>query len=142
MRTARRWWWCRSVHQALLRQRQRQLLEQSRLLFHQVIERDNLVLQFQTDVVTQKEVRVRLLELRPDQTRERRVDVGLDLQGRDDLRVDASSAASLDSVRMASKTKKKPPTTSSPRDDARLWREGTAKPRDAGVDLGLRHVLT
>jgi len=42
---------------------------------------------------------------------------------------------------MASKTKKKPPTTSSPRDDARLWREGTAAPRDAEIDFRLRHVL-
>ena len=133
MRTARRWWWCRSVHQALLRQRQRQLLEQSRLLFHQVIERDNLVLQFQTDVVTQKEVRVRLLELRPDQTSERRVDVGLDLQGRDDLRVDASSAASLDAVRMTSKSKKKPPTTSSDGNESRRWREGVSTQRDAEI---------
>jgi len=29
--------------------------------------------------------------------------------------------------------KKKPPATSSPGDDARRWREGTAAPRDAEI---------
>ena len=36
-------------------------------------------------------------------------------------------------VRTASESKKKPPTTSSPGDDARRWREGTAAPRDAEI---------
>ena len=43
------------------------------------------------------------------------------------------ASRSLDSVRTASKSKKKPPTTSSPGDDARRWREGAAAPRDAEI---------
>ena len=38
----------------------------------------------------------------------------------------------LDSVRTASKSKKKPPTTPSPGDDARRWREGASQ-RDAEI---------
>ena len=34
---------------------------------------------------------------------------------------------------MASKSKTRPPTTSSPGDDARRWREGAAAPRDAEI---------
>ena len=37
------------------------------------------------------------------------------------------------SVRMASKSKKKPPTTSSDGHKSRRWREGTAAPRDAEI---------
>ena len=52
------------------------------------------------------------------------------------------ASRSLDSVRMASKSKKKPPTTSSPGDDARRWREGTAAPRDAeSAPVNFRGVL-
>ena len=43
------------------------------------------------------------------------------------------ASRSLDSVRMASKSKKKPPTTSSPADDVRRWRDGAAAPRDAEI---------
>ena len=49
------------------------------------------------------------------------------------------ASRSLDSVRMASKSKSKPPATSSPGDESRRWREGTAAPRDAEIaHLGLR----
>ena len=34
---------------------------------------------------------------------------------------------------MASKSKKRPPTTSSPGDDAHRWRKGAAAPRDAEI---------
>ena len=37
------------------------------------------------------------------------------------------------SVRMASKSKKKPPTTSSDGHESRRWREGAAAPRDAEI---------
>ena len=40
---------------------------------------------------------------------------------------------SLDSVRTASNSKKKPPTTSSDGHESRRWREGTVAPRDAGI---------
>ena len=43
------------------------------------------------------------------------------------------ASRSLDSVRTASNSKKRPPTTSSPGNDARRWREGTAAPRDAEI---------
>ena len=36
---------------------------------------------------------------------------------------------------MASKSKKKPPTSIIPGDDARRWREGAAAPRDAEIIL-------
>ena len=39
-------------------------------------------------------------------------------------------SASLDSVRTDSKSKKKPPTTSSDGHESRRWREGAAAPRD------------
>ena len=52
------------------------------------------------------------------------------LAPRDDLR---GASRSLDSVRMASKSKKKPPTTSSDGHKSRRWREGTAAPRDAEI---------
>ena len=41
----------------------------------------------------------------------------------------------LASVRMASKSKNKPPTTSSDGTESRRWREGTAAPRDAEIVL-------
>ena len=41
----------------------------------------------------------------------------------------------LASVRMASKSKNKPPTTSSDGNESRRWREGTAAPRDAEIVL-------
>ena len=43
------------------------------------------------------------------------------------------ASRSLDAVRMASKSKKKPPTTSSDGDESPRWREGTAAPRDAEI---------
>ena len=43
------------------------------------------------------------------------------------------ASRSLDAVRNGSKSKKKPPTTSSPGDDVRRWREGPAAPRDAEI---------
>ena len=39
------------------------------------------------------------------------------------------------SVRMASNSKKKPPTSIIPRDDARRWREGVSTQRDAGINV-------
>ena len=69
----------------MLRQRQRQLLQQPRLLLDQIIEGHDLVLQFQSNIIRQKEVGVGLLELLPDQSRQGRVDVGLDLERGDDL---------------------------------------------------------
>ena len=50
----------------------------------------------------------------------------------DDL---CGASRSLDSVRMASKSKKKPPTTSSDGRESHRWREGTAAPRDAASAL-------
>ena len=49
---------------------------------------------------------------------------------RSDLR---GASRSLESVRTASKSNKKPPTTSSDEDDAHRWREGAAAPRDAEI---------
>ena len=42
-------------------------------------------------------------------------------------------SASLDSVQTDSKSKKKPPTTSSDGHESRRWREGAAAPRDAEI---------
>ena len=58
-----------------------------------------------------------------------------------DVRYLRGASRSLDSVRTAPKSKKKPPTASSPRDDARRWREGAAAPRDAEIILPLRFVV-
>ena len=46
------------------------------------------------------------------------------------------ASQSRDSVRTASKTKKKPPTSIIPRDDARRWREGASTQRDAEICVG------
>ena len=43
-------------------------------------------------------------------------------------------ARRIDSVRTASKSKKKPPTSIIPGDDARRWREGVSTRRDAEID--------
>ena len=49
------------------------------------------------------------------------------------------------SPEMRSKSKTRPPTTSSPGDDARRWREGAAAPRDAAISTlacrQLTHVI-
>ena len=56
------------------------------------------------------------------------------------------ASRSLDAVRMASNSKKKPPTTSSDGHESHRWREGAAAPRDAEIAryrvlAELHHVL-
>ena len=66
-----------------------------------------------------------------------RIEVVLRVLGVPDLVLERrflrGASRSLDAVRTASKSNKKPPTAIFPGDDARRWREGAAAPRDAEI---------
>ena len=73
-----------------------------------------------------------VIEIQTDGRRQR-LGSRCSLNGRSlDLR---GASRSLDSIRMASKSTKKPPTTSSDGHESRRWREGASTRRDAEIAL-------